>query len=458
MPPAAAIPAPSLMPPPQSTYVPRSPFSIAPGRPVRAAQPPPAPPPAVAAVLPLAPITPEPPPAVAAVPPLAPITAEPPPAVATLQSPPTSDKPLLDPGSQLVIDQTYELLGENNHYELLGVATDATKEEIRSAYYRLAKLFHPDSRYTWDLGPYQRKMERIFQGLTDAYATLGKKKSRQAYDDYLGIVVRTAPLERALSMPRMEAVKPAARAEAPRAEPDPETEPVASRQRTDPVRREHPRTSSAAVTSEASGPRRVARAAQAKGAVKALARTLNQMSGRTVGIDRATRLITDAKTAEREGNLAGAANAMRIAAQWRPHDQELAREADRLAQAALEANVGQYEQRAGYEERNSMWNEAALSWSRVAKARPQDSAPARRAASMIVKSAGDMREAMRLARHAVDMDPRCVDSRIVLGEVYLATGMKASAQAQLKAAVEIEPTHARAKAMLAELRTRAGRT
>ncbi|MBR3623722.1 MAG: DnaJ domain-containing protein, partial [Selenomonadaceae bacterium] len=31
-----------------------------------------------------------------------------------------------------------------NHYEVLEVAKTATQKEIKKAYYRLAKLYHPD--------------------------------------------------------------------------------------------------------------------------------------------------------------------------------------------------------------------------------------------------------------------------------------------------------------------------
>jgi len=61
-----------------------------------------------------------------------------------------------------------------NYYIILGVRSDATMNQIREAYRRLAKELHPDY-YGQDSGP--------FIDLQEAYAVLSDPARRRAYDD-----------------------------------------------------------------------------------------------------------------------------------------------------------------------------------------------------------------------------------------------------------------------------------
>ena len=64
------------------------------------------------------------------------------------------------------------------YYDILGVARSASEGEIRTAYLRLVKIYHPDLAR-----PSRRKASiQIFQLITAAYATLGKPHARREYD------------------------------------------------------------------------------------------------------------------------------------------------------------------------------------------------------------------------------------------------------------------------------------
>ncbi len=67
------------------------------------------------------------------------------------------------------------------HYDLLGISEKADASEIKSAYFGMAKLFHPD-RYHRETGTVLRRIQVAFTSLANAYETLKKKDSRDSYD------------------------------------------------------------------------------------------------------------------------------------------------------------------------------------------------------------------------------------------------------------------------------------
>jgi DnaJ-class molecular chaperone len=61
-------------------------------------------------------------------------------------------------------------------YEILGVKQDATQDQIRAAYRRLAKKLHPD------LNPGDRTAEEKFKAVSAAYDLLGDPEKRSRFD------------------------------------------------------------------------------------------------------------------------------------------------------------------------------------------------------------------------------------------------------------------------------------
>jgi curved DNA-binding protein CbpA len=76
----------------------------------------------------------------------------------------------------------YDLLIGADFYKTLNVDHDVSPEEVRRAYYHLAKEIHPDRFLAAPLDVLHAKMEELFSQVLEAYHTLGSLEAR-ARDD-----------------------------------------------------------------------------------------------------------------------------------------------------------------------------------------------------------------------------------------------------------------------------------
>src|SRR5215475_5221426 len=67
---------------------------------------------------------------------------------------------------------------KTDYYELLGVSKKASAKDIRTAFRKLARKYHPD------LNPGDKAAEEKFKQLQEAYDVLSDSKKRQMYDQY----------------------------------------------------------------------------------------------------------------------------------------------------------------------------------------------------------------------------------------------------------------------------------
>lgn len=67
---------------------------------------------------------------------------------------------------------------EKDYYKILGVSKDATLDEIKKAYRKLARKFHPD------VNSGNKQAEAKFKEISEAYAVLSNEDKRRQYDQF----------------------------------------------------------------------------------------------------------------------------------------------------------------------------------------------------------------------------------------------------------------------------------
>jgi curved DNA-binding protein CbpA len=85
------------------------------------------------------------------------------------------------------IDAVFGELASVDHYRLLGVAPGSDERAVKRAYGERVREFHPDRYFRKRLGPYQARLEAIFERVQTAFETLKSRERRAEYDTAHGI-------------------------------------------------------------------------------------------------------------------------------------------------------------------------------------------------------------------------------------------------------------------------------
>ena len=384
----------------------------------------------------------------------------------------------LGPERRHRILETFHGLSTISYYELLGVPRDADKKTIKSAYYDVVGVFHPDKYFGKNLGTYKPKLEKIFQRVTEAHDTLTRAASRAEYDAYLASQEATRAFEEPAPSSVAEIQREIER-EALQSDPLPR----GSSQPSPPASSPSNATTEASMPPRSSdGPRpslsaedrrralaRKLRASLPPGGVRAAAVSgeIAAANAKDIAADalrrryetrlsqvRDDRVRRYAKQAEEDlaaGNLIAATNALRIAVSLAPNDVPLADELEKVERRASAALADQYLEQARYDERRGHLAEAAHTYEKVLRGRPSAHVY-ERAAHCLVESGGDLKKAADHAKKAVELAPNETAYRITLARAFAKAGMEASATSELERARTLNPSDDTVKDWLKRLK------
>jgi curved DNA-binding protein CbpA len=286
-------------------------------------------------------------------------------------------------------------LETRDHFDVLGVSSTTSPDDIKKAFYELSRKFHPDKYFKKNLGSYRARVELVFRKLSHAYETVHDVDRRREYlrahpgAGSAGDPMRTA----GVSTPAPEKARPRTA--------DDDVRDAERRARFS----KHPYFAKGMRLNEL-----VARAKEhmAQGDYGPAFRDLHMAHQIDAKNDEVNKLL----------NVVRAKNDQARA------EAELKRGLDLLEQG----NEGQ-----------------ALSAFRSASNIDSHSSKAAYMVAKLLWDKGDTKDATGYAQKAVDADPKNPDAHVMLARILDASGMKAMAKRHFDEALKINPKHSEAK-------------
>lgn len=378
------------------------------------------------------------------------------------------------------IEELSAAMGKVTHYELFGISRDASKAQIKEAYFALVADVHPDRFFGRDLGDKKPKLEGLFKYLTEAHDVLTRGRRRAEYDATLPALAPEPPLApeqlRAPEQPPAPgvAVAPApaveaARERAPAAPRDdgapPRSEPVAIPKAPPLIREARPLRVSVTDQRAVSPAEPSARAdVSARPAARvsnpqvrvtdapvsstpmprtprfpraSLRPSLPPVSMRAGMISPAQRYLDAAAVAETEGNLTSALNSLRIALSLCPSDEPLKQRMQQL-ESRIDSNQSE---KLLNDAREAMGRgdpaTAARLFGRVARA--TRSVDHFRRGAECAFEAKQFQLAAELAKRALELSEKTPQLHVLLGKIYVSAEMRSSARAEFQRALDLAP-------------------
>jgi len=90
-----------------------------------------------------------------------------------------------------MIIESYNNIDAGDHYDALRIARTATPAEVKRAYFRMAKAYHPDRHFDPAMADIKDKLEALFHSVHLAYEVLSNPARRETYDKTT--IVKPAP-------------------------------------------------------------------------------------------------------------------------------------------------------------------------------------------------------------------------------------------------------------------------
>lgn len=81
-----------------------------------------------------------------------------------------------------MIQEAFDAMKQQDHFQVLGITNSAQPQDLKKAYFKLAKLYHPDRHFEPEMAAMKETLEALFSRMHEAYETLNDPEQRREYE------------------------------------------------------------------------------------------------------------------------------------------------------------------------------------------------------------------------------------------------------------------------------------
>ncbi len=341
----------------------------------------------------------------------------------------------LPKGDELVpvIEAIFENLEHLSYYDLLGISGKAPAPQIKKAYLKATKSFHPDRFYRKADREFRHKLQEIFKQANKGYRALMDEEARKAYDASLG-VVDEEPEEEVI-----EAAPLKSRERAVKGEPSPWKRVAVSRARAVKEKVRAPR--KAEEPPKPTGPKLKIGFGGAPKPVSELLRKMEKVKKESQGafLDQAEKFYRGAMVEKQRGNMNAARINLKLAIEY-SHGAKKYKEAMEDLDRAEVSQKGEQAFRRGLDaQADGDLRSAVKHYKEALHAGLESAKLLHRLALLEMELDNNFERARTLILKAIEMEPGIADYYMTLARAYKGMDKKSAAIAQLEQVLKIDP-------------------
>lgn len=301
------------------------------------------------------------------------------------------------------IDKFYNNLDKMNYYQILNVPFDAPLRVIKGQFYSLSKEFHPDRYFKKNIGDYKLKIEEIYKKIREAYEVLSDNVSKEIYKESASVSAKEDKVKVNLSQHSEDSSQRT----------------LGTKEQSEDVKVSH---------------------------------TSSVLNAITERVKKAKSFFEEGMKFYNEANFQHALNNFKLSIAYDPFNKKYKEMLAKANEQVKRKRIKLVIEQAGIKNGMGETDEAIALLEEVVHGGCDDAIAYHDLAKLYLKKKENLQLSKNYCLKAMELEPKRVEFRITLGQIYTAAGLFRNARREFEYVLSVQPDNQKIKLYLEELK------